>query len=94
MGAPEKFQSVLDLPSVRIAERNRPIFDLLQMSRAQLIIVSASSTFGYWAGFLSDSPVILHPDHIHASHRPAWINERYFEGAAMGPFEKWPEVLI
>jgi hypothetical protein len=93
-GRPAEMQSVLDLPSVRLAEGNKPIFDLLLMSRAHLIIVSASSTFGYWAGFLSDSPVLLHPDHIHASHRPGWINERYFEGAAVGPFETWPDLLV
>src|SRR5262249_16824773 len=93
-GRPGEIQSVLDLPSVRIAERNRPIFDLLQMSRARLIIVSASTTFRYSPRFLSHSSVVLHRDYIHASHRPEWINERYSEGAAMGPFEKWPEVLI
>jgi hypothetical protein len=93
-GQPAEIQPIVDLPSVRVAARNKPIFDLLLMSRAQLIIVSAASTFGYWAGFLSDSPVLLHPDHIHASHRPGWINERYFEGAAAGPFEKWPDLLV
>jgi hypothetical protein len=87
-------QTVLDLPAVQIAVRNTPIFDLLLISRAQLIVVSASSTFGYWAGFLSDSPVLLHPDHIHASLRPEWLNARCFEGCAAGPFEKWPGLLV
>lgn len=92
-GYASEIQPVLALPLVRMATSTTPIIDLLLMSRAQLIVTSAGSTFGYWAGFLADAPVILHPDHIHAPHRPRWINERYFEGPAAGSFETWPDLL-
>ena len=85
---------VLSLPAVTVAPQNEAIVDLLLMSRAQLIITSAGSTFSYWAGFLADSPVLLHPEHIHASHRPQFINNLYYEGAATGEFENWPHLLI
>jgi hypothetical protein len=93
-GHPSEIEAVLALPAVQMAARDKPIVDLLLMSRAQLIITSASSTFGYWAGFLADCPVLLHPDHIHASLRPQSINDRFFEGPAVGPFEGWPDLLI
>src|SRR5262249_50024039 len=92
-GDPSEIKSVLGLPEVRIAPPDKPIVHLLLMSRAQLIVTSASSTFGYWAGFLADAPVILHPDHIHAPHRPTCINQKYFEGAAVGSFDAWPDLL-
>ena len=92
-GFASEIQSVLTLPAVRIATPSTPIADLLVMSRAGLIVTSAGSTFGYWAGFLADAPVILHPDHLHAPHRPKWINERYYEGPAVGPCETWPDLL-
>lgn len=93
-GYPSEIRSVLNLPAVLLATQSTPIVDLLLMSRAGLIVTSAGSTFGYWAGFLADAPVILHPDHIHAPHRPKWINERYFEGPAVGPCETWPDLLV
>ena len=93
-GHSSELHSVLGLPEVRLARTNKAIVDLLLISRAQLIVTSASSTFGYWAGFLADSPVILHPDHVHAPHRPVLINSKYFEGRALGPFESWPDLLI
>jgi len=93
-GYASEIADVLALPCVRLAERNRPIVDLLLMSRAQLLIVSASSTFGYWSGFLSGGPIILHPEHIHASLRPQSINDEYFEGAAVGSCDAWPSLLI
>jgi hypothetical protein len=93
-GEPFEIQEVLDLPNVELASRNKPIVDMLLMSRAQLIVASASSTFSLWSGFLADSPIILHPDHIHAPLRPRSVNDRYYEGAAVGPCLNWPDLLI
>jgi hypothetical protein len=86
--------AVLRLPAVQAAPRNSPITDLLLMSKAQLIITSASSTFGYWAGFLADSPLLLHPGHIHAPIRPESVNNSFFEGAALGSSSEWPDLLV
>jgi hypothetical protein len=93
-GRYEDVVDVLALPGVQLAERDMPIVDLLLMSRAQILVVSASSTFSYWAGFLGDCAVLLHPDHVHAPHRPPWINEVYYEGPAEGPHKVWPDLLV
>jgi hypothetical protein len=52
---------------------------LILLSRSKIIITSAGSTFSYWAGFLSDSPIIMHPDHIHHSIRLSH-ESGYYEG--------------
>jgi hypothetical protein len=64
-GKDEELAPLLAIPGVQRADRNPDIVDLLLMAQSQLIICSAGSTFGYWAGFLADAPVLLHPDHIH-----------------------------
>jgi hypothetical protein len=92
-GEASELKAALSLSAVQKAARDEAIFDLLLMSRAQLIITAASSTFGYWAGFLADAAVILHPDHIYAPHRPIWINKHSFEGRAIGSFASWPDLL-
>lgn len=66
--------------------------DMLIMSRSKIIITSAGSTFSYWAGFLSDSILIKHPDHIHADIRPENVNATYFEGS-ISDFDNIPEKL-
>jgi hypothetical protein len=50
------------------------------LSQSAVVLPSSGSTFGYWAGFLCDGPLILHPDHIHAPLRPADCNARFHEG--------------
>jgi len=50
---------------------------LIKLSKSKIIIASAHSSFSEWAGFLFDSPIIRHPDHIHGKIR----NEKeLFEG--------------
>jgi hypothetical protein len=93
-GYASEIKSVLALPAVNVAPTQAPMADLLLMSRAAIVVTSAGSTFGYWAGFLADAPVILHPDHIHAPHRPKMINDRYYEGPAVGPYKTWPDLLV
>lgn len=82
-GHASEIAEILNLPNVSLAPANPDIIDLLLLSRSKLIITSAGSTFGYWAGFLSDAPVIMHPDHIHASLRAPEFNHRYYEGALL-----------
>lgn len=92
-GLASDLSELLALPNVYQAESNPDIIDLLLLSKSQFIIVSASSTFSYWAAFLSDAPVLLHPDHIHAPIRPNFVNEVYYEGGARGSIELWPDLL-
>jgi len=86
-------QDILRLPDVCRATREADIVDLLLLARSRLLIASAGSTFSYWAGFLADAPVLLHPDHIHMPLRPSDVNQHYFEGGVRGPAETWPELL-
>lgn len=92
-GYDEELQEILSLPGVGRATREADIVDLLLLARSRLLIASAGSTFSYWAGFLTDAPVLLHPDHIHMPLRPSEVNKRYFEGGVRGPAETWPELL-
>lgn len=92
-GYDDELAALLAMPNVHRASSNPDIVDLLLLSRSRLIVASAGSTFGYWAGFLADAPLILHSDHIHAPIRPDDVNTRYFEGGIGQPVEGWPALL-
>jgi aromatic ring-cleaving dioxygenase len=65
------------MPNVKLSKQNPDIVDLILLSKSKLIITSAGSTFSYWAAFLSEAVIIMHPDHIHQRIR----NELHlFEG--------------
>ena len=77
----DEFKKISHLPNIRFIENNSDIVDMLLLSRSNVIVTSASSTFGYWAGFLSDAPIIMHPDHIHKCLRISDPGTGLFEGA-------------
>lgn len=68
-GYPHEMKAILDLPNVKMAPPAPDVIDLIRLSRSKLIFTSAGSSFGEWAGYLSDAPVIIHPDHIHGRIR-------------------------
>jgi hypothetical protein len=76
-GYKEDMPELFSLPNVIIPKPNSDIGDLLHLSKSKIIVTSAGSTFSYWAGFLSESPIILHPDYI---HKPIRIDKNLFEG--------------
>lgn len=80
-GYRSEFNLLPKLDNVNWVEGNSDIIDLLLLSKSKIIVTSAGSTFSYWAGFLSDSPIILHPDHIHQPLRFSEENGRFYEGA-------------
>lgn len=86
-GYKKEFQTLFSLPNISLVEGNSDMVDLLLLSKSKVIIVSAGSTFGYWAGFLSDSPIILHPGHI---HQPIRGNSSTYEG----PMNEQDELLV
>ena len=63
---PEEIAPVLALPNVVIAENKPDIIDILLLSRSKIMILSSTSTFGYWAAFLSDAIVLR--------HKSDWLN--------------------
>jgi len=77
-GYRHEFNKLFELENIEMAEGNPDIIDLLLLSRSKIIVTATGSTFSYWAGFLSEAPVILHPDHIHQPHRG---NPTLYEGA-------------
>lgn len=79
-GYKHEFQRLFDMQGVSMVEGNADIVDMLLLSRSKLIITSAGSTFSYWSAFLSNAPVIMHPDHLHAPVRPDEVNRHWYEG--------------
>jgi hypothetical protein len=56
----EEIEPVLALPNVVIAENKPDIIDMLLLSQSKIMILSSTSTFGYWGAFLSDAIVLRH----------------------------------
>ena len=56
---PGEIDEILSLPGVKLADAHSDIVDLLLMSRSKLIVQSQSSTFSYWATFLSEAVAIM-----------------------------------
>lgn len=78
-GVEEEIADVLALPATRMADRNADIVDMMLLSQSRCLVVSAGSTFSYWAAFLGDCPVIKHPSHP-APIRPETLARHIFEG--------------
>jgi hypothetical protein len=78
--APDEVADILALPNVALAEQKPDILDILLMSRSKFFVMSKSSTFSYWAAFLSDAILIKTADEWHNPIRPAEVNETSFEG--------------
>jgi hypothetical protein len=64
---PNEIAPVLGLPNVVIAEDKPDIIDLLLLSQSKIMILSSTSTFGYWGAFLSDAIVLR--------HQSDWLNK-------------------
>ena len=56
--APEEVAEVMALPGTTLAVVKPDILDILLMSKSRVMVLSQSSTFGYWAAFLSEAIVI------------------------------------
>jgi hypothetical protein len=93
-GSARELGELLALPNVSMAPSRSKIIDILMMGRSKILLCSASSTFSYWAGFLGESALIMHPDHIHQPIRPEAVNRNCYEGALTGPPESWPPLFV
>lgn len=78
--APEELKEILALEKVVLARNKPDILDILEMSRSRILVLSQSSTFSYWAAFLSDAIVIRPEGDWQADIRSLEINQRRFEG--------------
>ncbi|RXK59446.1 hypothetical protein ESA94_15035 [Lacibacter luteus] len=84
---------LLALPAVQMSVAKADILDILLMSRSKVCLLSISSTFSFWGGFLSDGIVLMHPEEWHPSIRPDEVNRRFFEGK-FDPSQKTDPVLL
>ena len=86
-GYKAELQNILSLENIELIENNNDMLDLLHLSKSQIIITSAGSTFSYWAAFLSNATVIIHKDHVLKDLRDSITNSIYYEGPFVDPKE-------
>lgn len=76
----DELSDLLALPAVSISKAKADILDILLLSRSKVCVLSISSTFSFWGGFLSDGIVLMHPEEWHPALRPASVNVQHYEG--------------
>jgi hypothetical protein len=57
----KEIEDLLKLPNVSLASSNPDIVDILLLADSKYLLTSVSSTFSYWAAFLSEGIVIKPP---------------------------------
>jgi hypothetical protein len=80
-GNDEDLKELLDMPNVDRAEDDLDIVHMVLMSKSKVLVMSATSTFSFWAGFLSDGILINHYQHKHKDIRNQEFNKASYEGA-------------
>ena len=60
---PEQLPLLSKLKNLEFCDLGNEILDLLMMAQSAVLVTSLKSTFGYWAGFVSDAEIILDPRH-------------------------------
>lgn len=58
----EEIRDILSLKKIVKSQNQEDILDILQMSKSRFMVLSRSSTFSYWAAFLSEAFVIMSSD--------------------------------
>lgn len=92
-GKKSELEEILALENTSLAEDDLDILQMLHLSKSKVIILSAGSTFGQWAAYLSDAAIINHYQHFSSYIRPKEVNDQSFEGII--DFEKpLPNQLI
>jgi hypothetical protein len=89
-GSREELAVLLKLPEVSLSNGKNDLVDLILLSKSKIIVTSAGSTFSYWAGFISDAIVIMHPTYTGIKIRPGNMRDSLYEGA----FDKKSEQMI
>ncbi|MEO6719121.1 MAG: alpha-1,2-fucosyltransferase [Ferruginibacter sp.] len=80
-GSRRELDQLFQLSNITLIEGKSDMVDLLLLSKSKLIITSAGSTFSYWAAFLSDAIVIMHPTHVNTVIRPPQLCDTLYQGA-------------
>lgn len=83
-GLKKELPGLFKLKNITLIEGNKDLVDLLLLSRSKIIVTSASSTFSYWAAFISDAAIIMHPGYTGIKIRPENVWNAMYEGAFDG----------
>lgn len=75
-----EISEIFSIPNVCMAEKKPDILDILLMSKSKVVVLSQSSTFSYWAAFLSDAIIIKPANDWQNNLRDEDSNGKYFEG--------------
>lgn len=59
-GYENEIKEILDLNNVQLAQNTSDIVDLINLSKATVIVTTIDSTFSYWAAFMSNA-IVVHP---------------------------------
>lgn len=76
-GSKKELSILLQQPKIDFIEGNNDLVDLLLLSKSEIIVTSGGSTFSYWAAFLSDAIVIMHPLFNNIKIRPENLDIQY-----------------
>lgn len=80
-GRKRELKELFKLANIFLVEGNNDLTDLLLLSKSKIIITSAGSTFSYWAAFLSEAAVLMHPTYSGIKIRPKDLAGTLYEGA-------------
>jgi hypothetical protein len=89
-GSKAELRDILSVECVALVNYKNDLLDLIALSKSRVIITSAGSTFSFWAGFLSDAAIIIHPDHIYECIRGLDAGNQLYEG----PFDPENQLLM
>jgi hypothetical protein len=75
----DEIKNVLAIPNTKLSVVKADILDILLMSKSKFIILSQSSTFSYWAAYLSDAIIIIPSEDWQKKIKEAPIHSNYKE---------------
>lgn len=55
----DELAPIFELPNVKLAEKKADILDVMLLAKSKVLLLSATSTFSYFAGFLSTGLIIM-----------------------------------
>lgn len=77
-GHANEINELLSLPAVKLYRGKSDIEELITLSKSSVIIPSASSSFSYWAAFISNSHVVMPVDSNIVLSPEIWGLNRHF----------------
>lgn len=92
-GFEHELTPILKLPDTCQFKSINDLVDLLVLSKSRILITSLSSSYSYWAAFLSEGIILHHPKTWVTQCRPSHINSLFYEGVVPEQ-EEWPINLI